>query len=105
MRARSAPVLSLACSSSAPPVPVHRTVFSSSLKARHPAGEDEPEDAVSDVDEAPKSKKKKKAKKSSRESRSSKRQRPFREASLQNVSNMGPRLEWYIVACIDSLCM
>uniref|UniRef100_A0A671Y5S0 Chromodomain helicase DNA binding protein 4 n=1 Tax=Sparus aurata TaxID=8175 RepID=A0A671Y5S0_SPAAU len=42
-------------------------------------GEDEPEDAVSDVDEVPKSKKKKKAKKSSRESRSSKRQRPIRE--------------------------
>ncbi|XP_061573077.1 chromodomain-helicase-DNA-binding protein 4 isoform X2 [Cololabis saira] len=41
--------------------------------------EDEPEDAVSDVDEVPKSKKKKKAKKSSRESRSSKRQRPVRE--------------------------
>uniref|UniRef100_A0A7N6B0A2 DNA helicase n=1 Tax=Anabas testudineus TaxID=64144 RepID=A0A7N6B0A2_ANATE len=41
--------------------------------------EDEPEDAVSDVDEVPKSKKKKKAKKSSRESRSSKRQRPIRE--------------------------
>ncbi|XP_042345222.1 chromodomain-helicase-DNA-binding protein 4 isoform X3 [Plectropomus leopardus] len=43
------------------------------------AGEDEPEDAVSDVEEVPKSKKKKKAKKSSRESRSSKRQRPIRE--------------------------
>ncbi|XP_044064783.1 chromodomain-helicase-DNA-binding protein 4 isoform X5 [Siniperca chuatsi] len=42
-------------------------------------GEDELEDAVSDVDEVPKSKKKKKAKKSSRESRSSKRQRPIRE--------------------------
>ncbi|XP_041843079.1 chromodomain-helicase-DNA-binding protein 4 isoform X2 [Melanotaenia boesemani] len=41
--------------------------------------EDEPEDAVSDVDEVPKSKKKKKAKKSNRESRSSKRQRPIRE--------------------------
>uniref|UniRef100_A0A8C7YF13 Chromodomain helicase DNA binding protein 4 n=1 Tax=Oryzias sinensis TaxID=183150 RepID=A0A8C7YF13_9TELE len=41
--------------------------------------EDEPEDAVSDVEEVPKSKKKKKAKKSSRESRSSKRQRPVRE--------------------------
>ncbi len=47
-----------------------------------PAGEDEPEDAVSDVDEVPKSKKKKKAKKSSRESRSSKRQRPVREVGL-----------------------
>uniref|UniRef100_A0A3B3DHL2 Chromodomain helicase DNA binding protein 4 n=1 Tax=Oryzias melastigma TaxID=30732 RepID=A0A3B3DHL2_ORYME len=44
-----------------------------------PADEDEPEDAVSDVEEVPKSKKKKKAKKSSRESRSSKRQRPIRE--------------------------
>ncbi|XP_041797805.1 chromodomain-helicase-DNA-binding protein 4 isoform X1 [Chelmon rostratus] len=42
-------------------------------------GEEEPEDAVSEVDEVPKSKKKKKAKKSSRESRSSKRQRPIRE--------------------------
>uniref|UniRef100_A0AAQ4PIG9 DNA helicase n=1 Tax=Gasterosteus aculeatus aculeatus TaxID=481459 RepID=A0AAQ4PIG9_GASAC len=42
-------------------------------------GGDELEDAVSDVEEAPKSKKKKKAKKSSRESRSSKRQRPVRE--------------------------
>ncbi|XP_028280173.1 chromodomain-helicase-DNA-binding protein 4 isoform X2 [Parambassis ranga] len=41
--------------------------------------EDEPEDAVSDVEEVPKSKKKKKAKKSSRESRSSKRQRTIRE--------------------------
>uniref|UniRef100_A0A8D3AGX9 DNA helicase n=1 Tax=Scophthalmus maximus TaxID=52904 RepID=A0A8D3AGX9_SCOMX len=42
--------------------------------------EDEPEDAVSDVEEqVPKSKKKKKAKKSSRESRSTKRQRPVRE--------------------------
>ncbi|XP_023282099.1 chromodomain-helicase-DNA-binding protein 4 [Seriola lalandi dorsalis] len=41
--------------------------------------EDEPEDAVSDVEEVPKSKKKKKAKKSNRESRSSKRQRPIRE--------------------------
>uniref|UniRef100_A0AAX7U385 DNA helicase n=1 Tax=Astatotilapia calliptera TaxID=8154 RepID=A0AAX7U385_ASTCA len=41
--------------------------------------EDEPEDAVSDVEEVPKSKKKKKAKKSSRENRSSKRQRPIRE--------------------------
>uniref|UniRef100_A0A1A8I4L9 Chromodomain helicase DNA binding protein 4b n=2 Tax=Nothobranchius TaxID=28779 RepID=A0A1A8I4L9_NOTKU len=41
--------------------------------------EDEPEDAVSDAEEAPKSKKKKKAKKSNRESRSSKRQRPIRE--------------------------
>ncbi|KAM6967695.1 chromodomain-helicase-DNA-binding protein 4 isoform 2-T3 [Aplochiton taeniatus] len=40
--------------------------------------EDDPEEAVSDV-EVPKSKKKKKAKKSSRESRSSKRQRPPRE--------------------------
>lgn len=47
-----------------------------------PADEDEPEDAVSDVEEVPKSKKKKKAKKSSRESRSSKRQRPIREVSL-----------------------
>lgn len=46
------------------------------------ADEDEPEDAVSDVDEAPKSKKKKKAKKSNRESRSSKRQRPIREVSV-----------------------
>uniref|UniRef100_A0A3B4UIV4 Chromodomain helicase DNA binding protein 4 n=1 Tax=Seriola dumerili TaxID=41447 RepID=A0A3B4UIV4_SERDU len=44
-----------------------------------PADEDEPEDAVSDVEEVPKSKKKKKAKKSNRESRSSKRQRPIRE--------------------------
>lgn len=43
------------------------------------ADEDEPEDAVSDVEEVPKSKKKKKAKKSNRESRSSKRQRPIRE--------------------------
>lgn len=50
-----------------------------------PAGEDEPEDAVSDVDEVPKSKKKK-AKKSSRESRSSKRQRPIREVGLPNIS-------------------
>ncbi|KAM7383286.1 hypothetical protein PAMP_002953 [Pampus punctatissimus] len=41
--------------------------------------DNEPGDAVSDVDEVPKSKKKKKAKKSSRESRSSKRQRPIRE--------------------------
>uniref|UniRef100_A0A3B4UGT7 Chromodomain helicase DNA binding protein 4 n=1 Tax=Seriola dumerili TaxID=41447 RepID=A0A3B4UGT7_SERDU len=47
-----------------------------------PADEDEPEDAVSDVEEVPKSKKKKKAKKSNRESRSSKRQRPIREVSL-----------------------
>lgn len=46
-----------------------------------PADEDEPEDAVSDVEEVPKSKKKKKAKKSSRENRSSKRQRPIREVS------------------------
>ncbi|XP_035862056.1 chromodomain-helicase-DNA-binding protein 4 isoform X2 [Sander lucioperca] len=42
-------------------------------------GEDEPEDALSEVEEVPKSKKKKKAKKSNRESRSSKRQRPIRE--------------------------
>ncbi|KAM9782528.1 chromodomain-helicase-DNA-binding protein 4 [Neosynchiropus ocellatus] len=41
--------------------------------------ENEQEDALSDVEDAPKSKKKKKAKKSSRESRSSKRQRPARE--------------------------
>lgn len=47
-----------------------------------PTGEDELEDALSDVDEVPKSKKKKKAKKSSRENRSSKRQRPIREVSL-----------------------
>lgn len=46
-----------------------------------PADEDEPEDAVSDVEEVPKSKKKKKAKKSNRESRTSKRQRPIREVS------------------------
>lgn len=46
-----------------------------------PADEDEPEDAVSDLEEVPKSKKKKKAKKSSRENRSSKRQRPIREVS------------------------
>lgn len=48
-----------------------------------PADENEPEDAVSDVEEVPKSKKKKKkAKKSSRESRTSKRQRPIREVSV-----------------------
>ncbi|KAM8826916.1 chromodomain-helicase-DNA-binding protein 4 [Synchiropus picturatus] len=41
--------------------------------------DNEQEDALSDVEDAPKSKKKKKAKKSSRESRSSKRQRPIRE--------------------------
>lgn len=50
-----------------------------------PADEDEPEDAVSDVEEVPKSKKKKKAKKSSRESRSSKRQRPIREVSVGSL--------------------
>ncbi|XP_077381990.1 chromodomain-helicase-DNA-binding protein 4 isoform X1 [Festucalex cinctus] len=41
--------------------------------------DDEAEDVMSDVEEAPKSKKKKKAKKSSRESRSNKRQRAVRE--------------------------
>lgn len=51
------------------------------------AGEEEPEDAVSDVEEVPKSKKKKKAKKSSRESRSSKRQRPIREVSFLFLTN------------------
>lgn len=50
-----------------------------------PAGGDELEDAVSDVEEAPKSKKKKKAKKSSRESRSSKRQRPVREVRFSRT--------------------
>lgn len=58
------------------------TVSSPSNERLSPADEDEPEDAVSDVDEVPKSKKKKKAKKSSRESRSSKRQRPIREVRL-----------------------
>lgn len=53
-----------------------------------PAGEEEPEDAVSEVDEVPKSKKKKKAKKSSRESRSSKRQRPIREVSLLGFAKL-----------------
>lgn len=46
------------------------------------AGEDELEDVLSDVEEAPKSKKKKKAKKSSRDSKSSKRQRPVREVCI-----------------------
>ncbi|XP_077430769.1 chromodomain-helicase-DNA-binding protein 4 isoform X3 [Vanacampus margaritifer] len=41
--------------------------------------DNEPEDVMSEVEEAPKSKKKKKAKKSSRESRSNKRQRAVRE--------------------------
>lgn len=52
------------------------------LKRVSHTGDDDLDDALSDVDEVPKSKKKKKAKKSSRESRSSKRQRPIREVSF-----------------------
>lgn len=72
--------LPLACSTASCTRVLHSPL--SLVKSVSPAGEDEPEDAVSDVDEVPKSKKKKKAKKSSRESRSSKRQRPIREVSL-----------------------
>lgn len=63
-------------------VRVCAAVVASNNESMSPVDEDEPEDAVSDVDEVPKAKKKKKAKKSSRESRSSKRQRPIREVSL-----------------------
>lgn len=59
-----------------------RTVFCPWLKRVLCTGDDDLDDALSDVDEVPKSKKKKKAKKSSRESRSSKRQRPIREVSF-----------------------
>lgn len=59
-------------------------------KRTSPADEDEPEDAVSDI-EVPKSKKKKKAKKSSRESRSSKRQRPVREVAAYRFYIHTPR--------------
>lgn len=62
----------------------HRsTALCPSIKRVSRTGDDDLDDALSDVDEVPKSKKKKKAKKSSRESRSSKRQRPIREVSFQ----------------------
>lgn len=92
-RARTSTIKSCQCAFASllpPPSPPacsvyldHRSsVFCPWLKCVSRTGDDDLDDALSDVDEVPKSKKKKKAKKSSRESRSSKRQRPIREVSL-----------------------